>query len=335
MVAGISKNAAKKAAKQAAKLAAKVAKRGGAPLPPTDLLPPVPAHSQRFKVLLRYDGAQFHGWMPQHPPGQEPLRTVGDVVETAFREVLLQKVRVFPSGRTDAGVSASGQVCQFDAAVDSVGGLEPRLNAVLPPDVRVLAVSVAPKDFSAMGNLWKRYVYELRGGELAAAGSSADAHSGDPAGPCCPRLLAVCRRALQSHAAAEAITSVDVAAMNLAGAALTGEHDFAAFQTKGGRQTTVRTVHRCEAAPLRADGGQLLGVRITCEGNGFLYNMVRILAGTLLEVGCGLRTVEAAAALVAPAGEAGAVPTRAAAGPTLPAKGLCLEHVEYDKPWRG
>ena len=135
----------------------------------------------------------------------------------------------------------------------------------------------------------------------------------------------------------------------------------AALQSKGGRQTTVRKLYRCEVIPLRAGGGigaigfggkdeegiiaggadggacggELVGMRIVVEGNGFLYNMVRILAGTLLEVGCGLRTMQATAALVGADSDGGGVPNRTAAGPTLPAKGLCLERVEYDQPWPG
>ena len=85
-------------------------KRGGRPPPPTDLLPGVDKHARdcrRFKVLLQYDGAGFHGWLPQHPPGQEPLRTVGGAVEVAFRTALQQRVRVCPAGRTGEQHGAS------------------------------------------------------------------------------------------------------------------------------------------------------------------------------------------------------------------------------------
>eukprot|EP01046_Picozoa_sp_COSAG06_P036169 COSAG06_NODE_3962_length_4717_cov_3.863794_2_plen_331_part_00 len=187
----ISKNAAKKAAKRAAREALKAAKRGGAPPPPTDLLPVVNKNAKdcrRFKVLLQYDGAGFHGWLPQHPPGKAPLRTVGGTVEVAFRTALQQRVRICPSGRTDAGVSAVGQVCQFDAVLgagESAAGLVPRLNAELPPDVRVRDVEVARPDFAAMGNLWKRYVYTVPNTtppSAATATANSNSNEGGEAG---------------------------------------------------------------------------------------------------------------------------------------------------------
>ena len=110
-----SKNAAKREAKLAARREAKRLRRGGVAPPETDLLPHVDKRSagcHRYKVLLWYDGKGFKGWMPQCPPGVAPLRTVGSVVEQAFRLALGTKVRVHPSGRTDSGVTASGQVVQ-------------------------------------------------------------------------------------------------------------------------------------------------------------------------------------------------------------------------------
>lgn len=125
----ISKNATKRAAKRAARAAAKLMKSGHPPLA-TDLLPLVDKRSpacKRFRVLLRYDGTQYHGWQQQNPPGKEPLRTVAGVCETAFRTVLEQRVRVHPSGRTDAGVSAERQVCQFDAVTNLTAAELPQL----------------------------------------------------------------------------------------------------------------------------------------------------------------------------------------------------------------
>ena len=263
----ISKNAAKKAAKRAAREALKAAKRGGAPPPPTDLLPVVNKHAKdcrRFKVLLQYDGAGFHGWLPQHPPGKAPLRTVGGTVEVAFRTALQQRVRICPSGRTDAGVSAVGQICQFDAVLgagESAAGLVPRLNAELPPDVRVRGVEVARPDFAAMGNLWKRYVYTVpnttppsaatansnsneggaggraqhsaaaTAGAAAAADVAAESAVGGeqqgqpssslPSSSPSP-LIAFCRKTLQNDPRASAVTRLDLDAMRQAAAELEG-----------------------------------------------------------------------------------------------------------------
>ena len=384
----ISKNAAKRAAKQAAREALKLQKRGGLPAPPTDLLPSVDKHARdcrRFKVLLQYDGGGFHGWLPQHPPGREPLRTVGGTVEVAFRTVLQQRVRVCPAGRTDAGVSAVGQVCQFDAIVSepasTADDLVPRLNAELPPDVRVRDIQVVSSNFAAMSNLWKRYVYTIppRSSCTSSTSSTSSTNSTtsttntSSTAPSVEdgqqeKLLNFCRKVMQNSGSGggiseSSVTRLDLAMMQRAARALEGTHDFASFQSKGGRKTTVRTLHRCAIKPVTrsaATGGtsaagrgsasdeEVVGVEIIAEGDGFLYNMVRILAGTLLEVGCGLRTVDETAALVrdtAPADPAGAcelprgvqerkgVPGRSAAGPTLPAAGLCLEHVEYERPW--
>lgn len=117
----MSKNAVKRAAKAARRAEAKRLKRGNAcswEPPATDLLPTVNKRApgcRRYKATVSYNGADFHGWAPQHPPGKAPLRTVGSVMEGGFRAAIGQRVRVHPAGRTDSGVSAIGQVCQFDA----------------------------------------------------------------------------------------------------------------------------------------------------------------------------------------------------------------------------
>jgi tRNA pseudouridine38-40 synthase len=222
----LSKNAAKRAAKQARRAAAKRAKRGGGPVPPTDLLPHVDKRSAdclRYCVLLAYRGVGYHGWMPQCPPGRAPLRTVGGAVEEAFRRATQQRVRVHPSGRTDAGVSAWGQICQFDAVAQPPPPLlMARLNAQLPADCRVRSVEVAAKDFAAMsGCRWKRYAYTVPG----------------PAS----HLRDFCHRTLQSSAPSAPATAASdavpgdlalladlpsvVARINAAGAVLVGRHD--------------------------------------------------------------------------------------------------------------
>eukprot|EP00747_Dinoflagellata_sp_TGD_P080946 gnl/TRDRNA2_/TRDRNA2_161095_c0_seq2.p1 gnl/TRDRNA2_/TRDRNA2_161095_c0~~gnl/TRDRNA2_/TRDRNA2_161095_c0_seq2.p1 ORF type:complete len:174 (+),score=36.82 gnl/TRDRNA2_/TRDRNA2_161095_c0_seq2:503-1024(+) len=158
--------------------------------------------------------------------------------------------------------------------------------------------------------------------------------------------------------APKAIERVDLEQMRVAASCLVGTYNFSAFQSKGGeRSSTTRTLYRCDVKPLykgraaaggtapaeeRGEGrrqppaeaagaGELVGVQVIVEADGFLYNMMRILAGTLLEVGCGVRTVEDTAALLQP-DSTGSVPAREESGPRLPAAGLCLEHVEYKLP---
>jgi tRNA pseudouridine38-40 synthase len=234
-------------------------------------------------MKLSYEGAEFFGWQKQHPQDKEPLRTVEEVLETALRTVLRQKVRFVPSGRTDAKVSARGQVCEFDAVSEDAGGLPLFLNGdktgklgflsemasnfnrVLPMDVRVLEVSVAPPGFCAMSTLSKRYSYTF---------------PGDPA-----ELNAFCRQVLQHTQSDSALQHPDIALMNKAGEHLLGTHDFASFQSKGGRKTTVRTIGSCTFTR-QPDTGAIVMMIV---GSGFLMHMVRIVAGTMLQVGCGLR----------------------------------------------
>ena len=149
-------------------------------------------------------------------------------------------------------------------------------------------------------------------------------------------LVAFCRKSLQGREGGTSVGAPDVPAMAAAAASLVGTRDFAALQSKGGRSTTVRTLYRCDVT----GGAGGASLRVTAEGDGFLYNMMRILVGTLLEVGCGLRTLEETQMLapLAPAERAATEqeplrPTRAMAGPTLPPFGLTLEHVEYDAVW--
>ena len=111
--------------------------------------------------------------------------------------------------------------------------------------------------------------------------------------------------------------AIDIGRMQRAAGMLVGTHDFAALQAKGGRLTTVRTIFNCTV--LQTECG---GVSITCEGDGFLYKMVRIVAGTLLKIGIGMAEPEVVPELLATG-------DRTLAGPPLPARFLTLEHVEY------
>jgi tRNA pseudouridine38-40 synthase len=218
-------------------------------------------------MRLSYEGVDFSGWQKQHPQDKEPLRTVEEVLEAVLRPALRQKVRFVPSGRTDAKVSAKGQVCEFDAVSEDATGLPfflsgdragklellsamaSNFNLLLPLDVRVLEVSVAPPGFCAMRALSKRYSYTL------------------PADPA--ELEAFCRQVLQ-HTEDRPMQQPDIATMNQAAAYLLGTHDFASFQSKGGRSTTTRTVTRCsfDCCP---DGA----IVMTIVGSGFLLHMVR------------------------------------------------------------
>lgn len=264
---------------------------------------------RRYKLTLAYDGSGFHGWQKQIRPvgsvddgaavssedglGVEHLRTVAGVVEAALRRVLRQPITLVGASRTDAGVHAFGQVAHFDAATPvPIQRMAKAINGGLPEDVEVRGVEVVDASFDAITDaVTKRYRY---------------------------RLFNTHRRPLAlRHVVWHCWTELDVAKMADAAGRVVGTHDFAGFAAADhGRATTVRTVHRCVVT--REDPE----VHIVIEGGGFLYNMVRIVAGTLVEVGRG-RFEPAVVDRVLEAAD------RRLAGPTLPASGLCLEWIRY------
>lgn len=291
----------------------------------------------RYKLTLAYDGTDFCGWQKQEPPDpSDPtqrtiLRTVQGVVEETVREVLREPVVVMGASRTDSGVHALGQVAAFTSNPiedKGIGWPESRgtetlikaLNSKLPPDVLVTGAEIVAHDFNPIGGaLEKEYTYSILSG----------------------RVRPLWDRSYIHHTWYE----LDLARMQRAAAALTGEHDFAAFaQIDHGRTTTVRRIFRCEVesaslsppgeragvrgAPLPSSAGSRLPnpdsrLVIRVSGSGFLYNMVRIIAGTLLEVGRGRIEPGDIPAIIA-SGD------RKRAGPTLPPQGLRLEWVRYE-----
>ena len=254
----------------------------------------------RRALRLAYDGTRYAGWQVQ--PG---LPTVQGELEAALQRLLGRPVRVTGSGRTDAGVHALGQVAHFD---DPRGlpleRLALALNAHLPPDVRVLRAAAVPDGFHARHDARdKTYVYQLHlpGGRQSPPG----------------RLDLPPERRLAWHAAGGAL---DVAAMRRAAAQLVGTHDFTALSK---RMDDDRGTRR------RVDAVRVLraprGLRICATADGFLYGMVRLLAGLLLEVGRGRRSADDVPALLAAA-------DRSRSPPSLPARALCLWRVRYGAP---
>ncbi len=260
--------------------------------------------------------------IPSDRAGRASLRTVQGVVERAVREVVRERVELVGASRTDSGVHARGQVCAFTSRPDARGTGWPRergperlvmaLNARLDRDVLVRHAEVVQAGFNPIaGAVRKRYTYTF------CAGGQR---------PLWDRGY-VC---WVKHG------SLDAHAMHEAAQTLVGEHDFASFAATGhGRLSTVRTVFACGVELLPRPGAQGLDAQglfsaednaqrvvVTIEGNGFLWNMVRIVAGTLLRVGLGQRpTGWVSDALLAR--------DRASAGPTAPPTGLCLERIWY------
>jgi tRNA pseudouridine38-40 synthase len=315
----------------------------GAPLPPeppADALP-----MKRYKLTLAYDGTLFHGWQKQivssssaavgpatpaidplaapagspldpptmfdrpaqpalrvvDPPPLNQLRTVQAVVERAIAETTAQPIKLVGASRTDAGVHAKGQVAHFDAATPiPTARLPHAINSRLPEDVEVLSAEEVPATFDAISDaVRKQYRYRLFNSSRR------------------PLLL--------RHGVWHCWLKLDIDRMNAAAKRLIGTHDVAGLAAADhGRTSTVRTIFNCfveQPAVFLDEGPQ---VHIVVEGSGFLYNMVRIIAGTLVEVGRG-RFEPAVIDEILATGD------RRKAGPTLPPQGLCLEWIQYAK----
>lgn len=246
----------------------------------------------RLRLDMSYDGTGFAGWAVQ--PGQ---RTVQGTVEAAVAVVLRRPVQLTVAGRTDAGVHATGQVAHADVPAQvwaaEAARLLRRLAGLLPPDVRVRAIAVAPPDFDArFAALSRRYVYRL-----------SDAAWGVP--PLRRRDTVGWPRPL------------DVDAIRQAAPGLLGVHDFAAFCKHRPNATTVRTLQVLDWS--RSPSGLVVA---TVQADAFCHHMVRGLVGCLLSVGEGRRPVEWPVSLLAATERCGAVPV-------APAYGLTLVEVRY------
>jgi tRNA pseudouridine38-40 synthase len=243
-----------------------------------------------FRFLLSYDGTEFHGWQTQ--PG---LRTVQETLECAIQEVTREeRVRVNASGRTDTGVHAVGQVVNVCSATKLAPAVLRRaVNANLPEDVIIRQAEIVADGFDANRDaVRKLYRYVLHDGDVPDLFHRRYSHH--------------CRYKL------------DAAAMARAAQVLVGTHDFRCFETEWpNRATSVRTI--THLAVERAGDWITLDV----EADGFLYNMVRAITGTLINVGRGYWPVEHVARIL----ECG---DRAQAGPTAPARGLFLVRVSYE-----
>jgi tRNA pseudouridine38-40 synthase len=243
---------------------------------------------RRLQLTVEYDGTDFAGWQRQ---ANAP--TVQAAIEDALAKMTGRFACVRGAGRTDAGVHARGQVAHVDVeAAIPVEGLRRGLNALLPRAIAVRAVAEAAADFdarrSARGKLYRYQIWNDDSRSVAL-----------------DRFVWHLKRPL------------DVARMRAAAVPLVGRHDFAAFRAADcERRTTTRTVRRLDVVRV----GALVTVDVEAEA--FLKNMVRILAGTLVEAGLGKRSPEDVARALA-SGD------RRLAGATAPARGLTLVRVYY------
>ena len=252
----------------------------------------------RHRILVAYDGTDFHGWQRQLRPDVDELRTVQKVVEDAVFSVFHERVPVVGASRTDSGVHAIGQVAAFTTEKElPVERLAVALTGRLPDDVQVREATIVDEGFDPIGDARSKcYRYDFAIARPPATW---------------PPLF---ERRTTYHTPYE----LDVEAMSEAAALLVGTHDVAGLAQKHhGRDNTVRTIHACEVSVPGTSR-----VRLEIVGNGFLYNMVRIIAGTLLEVGRGRTTPDRIPEILATG-------DRRLAGQTLPPEGLCLRWIHH------
>lgn len=245
---------------------------------------------RNIKVVLEYEGTAYSGFQVQ-----TNAKTIQEQVEVALKELTGENIRIVGSGRTDAGVHARGQVISFftNSRIPA-DRFAPALNSCLPADIRALESAEAAQDFHARFSAREKTY----------------------------RYLILNRRApsaLLRNLAYWIPERLDIKAMDLCAEELVGTHDFRAFMSTGSLvKTTVRTVIESRVQRLGDEG--LVEFRITA--NGFLYNMVRIMAGTLIQIG--LRRLDPG--VIRQMLKTG---NRDLGGPTAPARGLYLESVRY------
>ncbi len=244
-----------------------------------------------YRLTLCYEGTRYRGWQKQG----NTENTIQGKLEAALSRLLMEPVELSGCGRTDAGVHAREQVCSFrvGSALDCEKTLR-ELRAVLPEDIGAMSLcEAAPRFHARLSCTGKTYCYRVRTSETPDVFTR--------------RFVLPCPGAL------------DCAAMRSAASALLGRHDFSAFcSLKNSKKSTVRTLFSIEIEESADE------VRLYFTGDGFLYNMVRILTGTLLEVGLGKRDAQEMESILASR-------DRAKAGFTAPAQGLTLWSVSYEK----
>lgn len=246
---------------------------------------------RNFRIIVQYEGTRYQGWQRQDSTGN----TIQGKLEMILAKMAgLDFVQVDGSGRTDAGVHARGQVANFkiDTALSAEEVMD-YLNHYLPEDIGVISIQEVPERFhSRLNAKGKTYCYRIWNSTL----------------PC----------VFERRYVYEVPERLDLDAMRAAASCFVGKHDFKAFTSnKKSRKSTVRTI---DAIQMEKVGNELV---MTYSGDGFLYHMVRILTGTLIEVGLGQRSPASVGALL----EKNA--SREMSGALVPAKGLCLVEVRY------
>lgn len=244
---------------------------------------------RNIKLLIQYEGTRYQGWQKQKASDG----TIQGKLETLLSKMCGEPIELQASGRTDSGVHARGQVANFHTGNDMpIADMLTYMNRYLPEDIAVVNITeAAPRFHSRLNTSGKHYCYCVINSSI-------------------PDVF-------MRRYALEVPEPLNVDEMERAAACLVGQHDFKAFtSTKKGKKPTVRTI---ESITIDREGSKLF---FHFVGNGFLHHMVRIIMGTLLEVGRGERTPESMQAILASQ-------SRENAGMLVPAKGLTLMEVYY------
>ncbi|WP_167958595.1 tRNA pseudouridine(38-40) synthase TruA [Anaerosporobacter faecicola] len=259
-------------------------------------------HKRNIRFQIAYDGTAYLGW--QRLGGKQQERTIQGYLERCLSNLLKEDIKIMGSGRTDAGVHAFGQVANFyTSTTQSVESIQQSLRKILPEDLSVYGMKEMEKEFHS--RYWaKSKIYEYYIDEQEREG--------------------VFTRKYAYHVNHR----LDLSAMRKAATVFCGTHNFVAFSSDSQREDTVRTLYQVEVEEI-TDFIQHSGsrkdrlIRIRLHGDGFLYNMVRIIVGTLIEIGLGERKIETIE-------EAFERKERNIAGYTVPPHGLFLRSVQYE-----
>ncbi|MDD6022757.1 MAG: tRNA pseudouridine(38-40) synthase TruA [Oscillospiraceae bacterium] len=241
-----------------------------------------------YKMMVQYDGGRYSGWQRQGNTGN----TIQSKLERVLSDILEEEIEISGSGRTDAGVHALGQIASFQSkSYFDCPKMVAEANKRLPEDIAVRGIGLeSPKFHARFSAKEKTYQYVINQSVIPD----------------------VFRRKYEYHYPG----SLNVGAMRSCALHLLGTHDFKGFSTGRTNKSTVRTM---KSIDIRQEGTKLY---LTFTGDGFLYNMVRILTGTLIEVGEGKRRGDSVE-------EVFRTLDRSQAGFTAPAQGLCLMSVTY------
>ncbi len=252
--------------------------------------------SKNIFLKIEYVGTRYHGWQTQRkktPAKGRKTATIQQTIESVLEQILQQKINLTASGRTDSGVHAKAQCANFKAVSDiPLAKLKTALNSLLPQDIRVKAIKQLKIDFHCRYDAKSKvYRYVILNNEHGSAFLRETA-------------LHVYRR-------------LDVKQMQKQAMVLKGRHDFKSFQAADKKErSSVRTIKNISVKKR----GNLIFIDI--EADGFVYNMVRNIVGTLIEIGRGKMKPGAMKRILNKR-------NRKSAGPTAPAKGLCLLKVNY------